>query len=208
MPGLELGLLVRAVWVHVGETGYGVAVANDATYGHDVTRVGSAPSLRGRPGPVRLSVLRAPTCPDPAADQGRHVRHVSIRSAPASATQWPKAIGRLRGQCGAADRSAERPVSAFALCSADGRRRAGASTDPAPHAPLRTGPARRPSPGTGPSRDGTLAALDRRPPTGSGIAEQRNSAERYEPRCKDHERAGVARAAGLPSSWRSGGVPE
>lgn len=54
-------------WVHVGETGYGVAIANDSTYGHDVTR---------RPGgsgtTVRLSLLRAPLFPDPEADQGHH----------------------------------------------------------------------------------------------------------------------------------------
>jgi alpha-mannosidase len=57
-------------WVHVGETGFGVAVANDATYGHDVTRV-------PRPGGgtftlVRQSLLRAPLFPDPEADQGEH----------------------------------------------------------------------------------------------------------------------------------------
>jgi alpha-mannosidase len=63
--------------VHVGEPGYGVAVANDATYGHDVRRT-------TRPGggtttTVRLSLLRAPLFPDPHADQGRHRFAVALR---------------------------------------------------------------------------------------------------------------------------------
>ncbi|WP_456826147.1 alpha-mannosidase [Cellulomonas sp. P5_E12] len=52
-------------WVHVGEPGYGVAIANDATYGHDVARHPNGTT-------VRLSLLRAPLFPDPEADQGRH----------------------------------------------------------------------------------------------------------------------------------------
>ncbi|MGA8979698.1 MAG: glycoside hydrolase family 38 C-terminal domain-containing protein, partial [Pedococcus sp.] len=57
-------------WVHVGEPGYGAAVVNDSTYGHDVTR-------RDREGggtttQVRLSLLRAPQSPDPVADLGVH----------------------------------------------------------------------------------------------------------------------------------------
>ncbi|HEY0185909.1 MAG TPA: glycoside hydrolase family 38 C-terminal domain-containing protein [Cellulomonas sp.] len=58
-------------WLHVGEPGYGVAVANDATYGHDVTRT---VTQDGRTATVvRQSLLRAPLFPDPEADQGRHV---------------------------------------------------------------------------------------------------------------------------------------
>ena len=57
-------------WVHVGETGYGAAVANDATYGHDVTRV--AADGGGVFTLVRQSLLRAPLFPDPEADQGAH----------------------------------------------------------------------------------------------------------------------------------------
>ncbi len=64
-------------WVHVGEPGYGVALANDVVYGHDI-RNGQAPG--GRPmTTVRLSLLRAPRYPDPAADQGRHTFSVSLR---------------------------------------------------------------------------------------------------------------------------------
>ncbi len=70
-------------WVHIGEPGYGVAVINDSTYGHDVSRtVREASEARwGSPRPeagggttttVRLSLVRAPRVPDPEADQGRH----------------------------------------------------------------------------------------------------------------------------------------
>jgi alpha-mannosidase len=58
-------------WMHVGEPGFGVAVANDATYGHDVTRQqrdgGGTTTL------LRQSLVRAPLFPDPDADQGEHV---------------------------------------------------------------------------------------------------------------------------------------
>jgi alpha-mannosidase len=57
-------------WVHVGEPGYGAAVVNDSTYGHDVTR---RERVGGGTGTcVRLSLLRAPQSPDPHADLGRH----------------------------------------------------------------------------------------------------------------------------------------
>jgi len=56
-------------YVHVAEEGYGVAVVNDSTYGHDVTRV---PLDQGVATSVRLSLLRAPRFPDPVTDQGRH----------------------------------------------------------------------------------------------------------------------------------------
>lgn len=57
-------------WVHVAEPGYGVAVVNDATYGHDTARA-SRPD-GGTTTTVRLSLLRAPRSPDPTADQGPH----------------------------------------------------------------------------------------------------------------------------------------
>ena len=45
-------------WIHVAEPGYGVAVLNDSTYGHDVTRGTDA---AGHPTTtVRLSLVRAP----------------------------------------------------------------------------------------------------------------------------------------------------
>ncbi len=48
-------------WADLGEAGYGVALLNDCKYGYDIH--GSA---------MRLSLLRAPTHPDPTADRGRH----------------------------------------------------------------------------------------------------------------------------------------
>ncbi|WP_314146237.1 glycoside hydrolase family 38 C-terminal domain-containing protein [uncultured Leifsonia sp.] len=63
-------------WVHVGEPGFGVGVANDATYGHDITRHpredGGTYSL------IRQTLLRAPLFPDPEADQGEHTLHSAI----------------------------------------------------------------------------------------------------------------------------------
>ena len=66
-------------WVHVGEAGYGVAVANDATYGHDITRITPETKTRAVGTMVRLSLLRAPIFPDPYADQGQHNLNVSVR---------------------------------------------------------------------------------------------------------------------------------
>ena len=48
-------------WVDLSEPGYGVALLNDSKYGHDIA--GSV---------IRLSLLRAPTWPDPLADRGHH----------------------------------------------------------------------------------------------------------------------------------------
>ncbi len=63
-------------WVHVGEAGYGVAVANDSTYGHDI---GRRAADAGTYTAVRLSLLRAPKYPDPDADHGHHRLRVSVR---------------------------------------------------------------------------------------------------------------------------------
>src|SRR5581483_542880 len=48
-------------WADLSESGYGVALLNDCKYGYDV---------RGHT--LRLSLLRAPTAPDPLCDRGRH----------------------------------------------------------------------------------------------------------------------------------------
>ena len=65
-------------WIHVAEPGYGVAISNSSTYGHDVTR-----SIRESDGGtttnVRLSLLRAPKFPDPTADRGHHELTVTVR---------------------------------------------------------------------------------------------------------------------------------
>ncbi|WP_415857138.1 alpha-mannosidase, partial [Sinomonas sp. G460-2] len=64
-------------WTHVGEGSYGVAVTNSSTYGHDVTRAVRADG--GTTTTLRLSLLKAPTYPDPQADQGRHEFTVTVR---------------------------------------------------------------------------------------------------------------------------------
>jgi alpha-mannosidase len=48
-------------WADLGEAGYGVALLNDCKYGYDI--LGST---------IRLSLLRAPTHPDPTADRRWH----------------------------------------------------------------------------------------------------------------------------------------
>ena len=48
-------------WADLSEAGFGVALLNDCKYGYDV---------RGHT--IRLSLLRAPTAPDPLCDRGRH----------------------------------------------------------------------------------------------------------------------------------------
>jgi alpha-mannosidase len=48
-------------WADLGDGGYGVALLNDCKHGYNIH--GSV---------MRLSLLRAPTHPDPTADQGRH----------------------------------------------------------------------------------------------------------------------------------------
>ncbi len=57
-------------WVHVGEPGFGAAVINDSSYGHDVSR--HAGTNGSSFTTVRLSLLRGPRFPDPETDQGRH----------------------------------------------------------------------------------------------------------------------------------------
>jgi alpha-mannosidase len=59
-------------WLHVGEPGYGVALVNDGTYGHDVTRWPPGDSMGAQPITVRLSLLRGPRYPDPNTDRGSH----------------------------------------------------------------------------------------------------------------------------------------
>jgi len=48
-------------WADLSEPGYGVALLNDCKYGYDIA--GNV---------IRLSLLRAPTWPDPVADRGHH----------------------------------------------------------------------------------------------------------------------------------------
>lgn len=61
-------------FVHLGEPGWGVALVNDATYGHDLTRTVRPDG--GTTTTLRASLLRAPRFPDPDTDHGAHLfRH-------------------------------------------------------------------------------------------------------------------------------------
>ncbi|QSZ47957.1 glycoside hydrolase family 38 C-terminal domain-containing protein [Arthrobacter sp. D5-1] len=64
-------------WIHVAEPGYGVAVSNSSSYGHDVTR--AVRTDGGTTTTVRTSLLRSARFPDPEADRGEHTLEVSIR---------------------------------------------------------------------------------------------------------------------------------
>ena len=63
-------------WLQISEPDYGVTIANDSTYGHDVTRKQRVEG--GSYTQVRESLLRAPIYPDPLADQGQHRVRTSI----------------------------------------------------------------------------------------------------------------------------------
>jgi alpha-mannosidase len=63
-------------WLHVEEPGWGAALVNDSTYGHDVTRERREDG--GQTTVVRLSLLRAPRYPDPDTDQGTHVLRYAL----------------------------------------------------------------------------------------------------------------------------------
>ncbi|HPZ49672.1 MAG TPA: glycoside hydrolase family 38 C-terminal domain-containing protein [Propionibacteriaceae bacterium] len=65
-------------WVHVGEPGYGVAVVNRGTYGHDISRPTGQDGRGSEPTTVRLSLVRGPLYPDPRADEGEHSFTVSL----------------------------------------------------------------------------------------------------------------------------------
>ena len=66
-------------WVQVGEAGYGVAIANDAVYGHSIFRAASPDHATRPTTTVQLSLLRTPLYPDPGADQGGHEFRVALR---------------------------------------------------------------------------------------------------------------------------------
>ncbi len=64
-------------WVHVGEPGYGVAIANERTYGWSFSR--QAREGGGTCTTVEASLLKGPRFPDPRADIGRHVFRFTLR---------------------------------------------------------------------------------------------------------------------------------
>ena len=64
-------------WIHVAEPGYGVAISNSSTYGHDVTR--NVRNDGGTTTTVRLSLLGSAMFADPGADRGVLELTVSLR---------------------------------------------------------------------------------------------------------------------------------
>jgi alpha-mannosidase len=100
-------------FLHVGEPGYGVAVANDSTYGYDVdrrTRDGGGTTTT-----VRFSVIRAPRFPDPESDQGEH--RVRFRLRPASTIADAVALGY---DLATPLRSASAPIVPLVTSSSEG----------------------------------------------------------------------------------------
>ncbi|MGP9695064.1 alpha-mannosidase [Brachybacterium sp. AOP25-B2-12] len=65
-------------WVRTAEPDFGVALANDASYGHDVRRVLRADD-GGTTTVVRATVIRAAEFPDPAAEEGEYTLRYAIR---------------------------------------------------------------------------------------------------------------------------------
>lgn len=63
-------------WIRVAEPDFGVAVVNDSTYGHDITR--HAREGGGTVTIARLSLVRGALFPDPTQDQGHHRLHVGV----------------------------------------------------------------------------------------------------------------------------------
>jgi len=57
-------------WVDVSEPGYGVALINDAKYGHDASRTRSGDDVTSTT--LRLTLLKGAQYPDPHADEGHH----------------------------------------------------------------------------------------------------------------------------------------
>ncbi|QLD11397.1 alpha-mannosidase [Microbacterium oleivorans] len=64
-------------WVRVAEPGFGVAVVNDSTYGHDITRAERSVG-GGTVSIVRLSLIRSALFPDPEQDQGSYRLRVGL----------------------------------------------------------------------------------------------------------------------------------
>lgn len=63
-------------WVHVAETGFGVGIANEATYGWSHSR--HVREGGGTYVTLGASLLRAAIYPDPIQDRGHHTRHFRV----------------------------------------------------------------------------------------------------------------------------------
>ena len=65
-------------WLLVQEPGYGIAVANDSSYGHHVRPRGAGSASLDHGVEAGLTLLRAPSAPDPSADLGQHTFGYSL----------------------------------------------------------------------------------------------------------------------------------
>ena len=74
-------------WADLSESGYGVALLNDCKYGHDI-----------HGNEMCLSLLRAPTSPDPLADRGQPPVHLRAAAARGRFPRGPRHRGSLRAQ--------------------------------------------------------------------------------------------------------------
>jgi alpha-mannosidase len=64
-------------WLRVAEPNFGVTIANDSTYGHDITR---KQHENGRSYvQIRESLMRSPVYPDPNTDQGMQTVRTSLK---------------------------------------------------------------------------------------------------------------------------------
>jgi len=88
-------------WVMVGDRDGAAALANDSSYGYDVTR--DVDEEHGVVTTLRLSVLRAPRYPDPRTDAGTHTHRyaLGLGATELRATAWGNALNspprRVRG---------------------------------------------------------------------------------------------------------------
>ncbi len=105
-------------WLHVAEPGYGVALANDSSHGHDVTPAGGSASAPTSGVDARLTLLRAPQSPDPRADLGEHTMRycltldAGIREANAAGLRCNQPLRVLAGR---------RPEGSFVEVQPNGR---------------------------------------------------------------------------------------
>jgi hypothetical protein len=105
-------------WADLSEPGYGVALLNDCKYGYDIA--GNV---------IRLSLLRAPTWPDPVADRGHHrftyrlFPHPETSGRPGSSTPATTSTSRCGRSATSPPRDApSRRLDAVGRCRPCGRR--------------------------------------------------------------------------------------
>jgi alpha-mannosidase len=88
-------------FVHLAEPGFGIALLNDRTYGHEARRTGDGDGTRSTV--VRLSLLRSPRFPDPRADAGRFTFRYAVMPATAPHDALEAAVAFTARAAGPAD---------------------------------------------------------------------------------------------------------